>query len=109
MELDHSNYTHEKFTEQNQYWCPESEQYAAASQLLSAIRCGWRVALPSVSVRQVWKSGVRPCTIYDFALQRGAELMIMPVLSNPYVERFLMENQIRVRFDNTPEHIVLPQ
>jgi hypothetical protein len=109
MELQHSNYTHEKYTEHNQYWCPESEPYAAASQLLSAIRCGWKLALSSVSGRQVWQSGIRPCTIYEFALQRGAQLMIMPVLSNPFVERFLVENQIRVHYDNTPDHIVLPE
>ena len=36
MELGHTIYTHEKFTESDQYWSPESEDYAAASQLSPA-------------------------------------------------------------------------
>ena len=34
MELGQNIYTHEKYTEGDQYWSPESEDYAAASRLL---------------------------------------------------------------------------
>lgn len=109
MELGHTIYTHEKFTESDQYWCPESEDYAAASQLITAMRSGWILALPRVSARQVWNSGSRPRTVYDFTLMRGAQIMIMPVLTNPYIERFIVQQGIRVNYDNTPDHIVIPE
>ena len=109
MELGHTIYTHEQFTEQDQYWSPECEEYAAASQLITVMRSGWVLALPRVSARQVWNSGSRPRTIYDFTLMRGAQLMIMPVLTNPYIERFIVQQGIRVIYDNTPDHIVIPE
>ncbi len=108
MELGDTIYTHEKFTEQDQYWCPESEEYAAASQLISALRAGWTFALPGVSARQIWNSGSRPRTVYDFTLLRGTQIMLMPVLSNPFVERYIVQNRIRISYDNTPDHIVIP-
>ena len=42
-----SIYTHEKYTEGDQYWSPDSEQYAAASQLISIMREGWILASAS--------------------------------------------------------------
>lgn len=109
MELGQTIYTHEKFTESDQYWSPESEEYAAASQLITAMRSGWVLALPRVSARQVWNSGSRPRTVYDFTLLREGQLMIMPVLSNPFIERFIVQKRLRVIFDNTPNHAVIPE
>ncbi len=102
MELG-QNYTHEKFTESDQYWCPESEAYAAASQLITAMRSGWALALPSVRARQVCSGGSRPRTVYDFTLMRDSRLMTMPVLSNPYIERFIAQKALGVVYDKSPE------
>ncbi len=99
MEWMNSSSAHEKYTEVDQYWSPASEEYAAASQLISAMRSGWILALPRVSARQVWHSGSRPTTIYDFTLVRGSQLIIMPVLSNPYIERFIVTHDIRVIYE----------
>lgn len=99
MEWINSGSTHEQYTETDQYWSPGSEEYAAASQLISALRSGWILALPRVSARQIWHSGSRPTTIYDFTLVRGSQLVIMPVLSNPYIERYLMTHDIRVIYE----------
>ena len=99
MEWMNSNLTHEKYTERDQYWSPESEDYAAASQLITALRDGWILALPRVSARQVWHSGSRPTTIYDFTLVRGSQLIIMPVLGNPYIERYIVSHGIRVIYE----------
>lgn len=109
MELDQPNYTHEKFTESNQYWSPDSEEYAAASQLITAMRAGWRLALPRVSARQIWNSGSRPRTVYEFTLMRGSQLMIMPVLSNPYIERYIIQHDIRIIHDMVFESAVIPE
>ena len=109
MELAQNIYTHEKFTESDQYWSPASEEYAAASQLVTAMRAGWILALPRVSARQIWHSGSRPTTVYEFTLMRGSRLMIMPVLSNPFVERFLVKQDIRIIYDVSPAGEVLPE
>jgi len=109
MELAQNIYTHEKFTESDQYWSPASEEYAAASQLVTALRAGWMLALPRVSARQVWHSGSRPSTVYEFTLMLGSRLMIMPVLGNPFVERFLIKHDIRIIYDVSPDNAVLSE
>lgn len=106
MDWNHNNYTHEKFTESDQYWSPESEEYAAASQLITAMRAGWSLALPRVSARQIWHSGSRPSTIYEFTLVRGSKLMIMPVLGNPYIERYIVQHDIRVIYEANQPSVV---
>ncbi len=108
MELAQTIYTHDKFTESIQYWCPDSETYAAASQLLSALRDDWLLALPRVRARQVWNSGSRARTLYEFTLVRGSQLMIMPVLSNPFIERYLIQNDIRVISDAVTTSVLAP-
>ena len=107
MNVCQPNYTHEKFTEHDQYWCPDSEAFAAASQLITAMREGWILALPRVGVRQIWNSGSRPRTVYDFTLMRGSQLMIMPVLTNPWVERYLIEHNIRVIAEANAEAVLV--
>ena len=39
----------------------------------------------------------------------GSRLMIMPVLSNPFVERFLVKHDIRIIYDVSPQTEVLPE
>ncbi len=109
MELRQEIYTHDKFTESDQFWSPESEDYAAASQLIGAMRAGWRLALPRVSARQIWNSGSRPRTVYEFTLMRGSQLMIMPVLSNPFIERYIIQNDIRIIYDISADSTVTPE
>ena len=106
MEWNRDNRTHEKYTESDQYWSPDSEQYAAASQLITAMRAGWILALPRVNARQIWHSGSRLSTIFEFTLVRGSRLMIMPVLGNPYIERLIAEQDIRVIFEARPQAVV---
>ena len=103
MELGYRIYTHDMYVEQAQHWCPESETFAAASQLISALRDGWTLALPNVRRRQVDTGGSRPRVIYDFTLVRDGELMIMPVLANPYIERFIIQQGIGLLEEETPE------
>ena len=101
-------YTHEKFTEQDLHWCPKSEEYAAGNHLLTALRSGWSLAKSEVEGKQVWKNGGCPLTVYYFALARGHQTMCMPVLSNPYVERYIIQNRILVIFDAEPDYLVVP-
>ena len=109
MRLRHTIYTHEKFTEQNLHWCPKSEEYAAGSHLIAALRSGWNLAEPRIKARQVWRNGRRPLTLYHFALTRGHQTMLMPVLSNPYVERYIIQHRISVAFERAPDSFAVPQ
>ena len=72
------------------------------------MRHGWMLALPRVSARQVWHGGSRPRTVYDFTLMRGSQLMIMPVLSNPFIERYIIQNDIRIIYDIAQDGAVIP-
>ena len=40
--------------------------------------------------------------MYDFTLMRGSQLMIMPVLSNPYIERYISPTRY-------PHHLTTPR
>lgn len=93
--------THEKYTETYQHWSPQSENYAGGDHLISALRVGWVLDERIVYAEQTWKSGTRPVTLYHFSLTRDGEIMIMPVLSNPYVERYLVENFITIVYNDT--------
>lgn len=93
--------THEKYTSSYHHWCPQSQDFAGGDQLISAFREGWTLDEPIIYAEQTWKSGTRPVTVYHFSMIRGGEMMIMPVLSNPYVERFLTENLITVVYNDS--------
>ena len=108
MALIQHIYTHDKFIESPQYWSPESEKYAAASHLISALRAGWDLAMPRVRVREIWNSGSRARIVYEFTLVRGSQLMIMPVLANPFIERYLVQNSIRVITGASTDSVVVP-
>lgn len=94
------NNTHEKYTATYQHWCPQSEQFAGGDHLISALREGWRLEEPMVYAEQDWKSGSRPVTIYHFVLINNDEMMILPVINNPYIERYIMENRLTIVFND---------
>lgn len=100
--------THEKYTATYQHWCPQSENYAGGDHLISAFRAGWTLADDVVAVEQHWLSGNRPVNIYNFVLENVDETMIMPVLHNPFVERFIIQESLTLVYDtNTPEHVTI--
>lgn len=92
--------THEKYTATYQHWCPQSAKYAGGDHLISAIRNGWTFEDNTVYAEQSWKSGSRPVTVYHFVLIRDNEAMIMPVISNPFIERFITEGLMTIVFDS---------
>lgn len=92
--------THEKYTEKYQHWCSQSEYYAGGDHLISAFREGWELEDSPIYVKQYWKSGSRPISIYHFVLLRDDETIIMPVLHNPFVERYLTEQAISLVYDD---------
>jgi len=97
--------THEKYTATYQHWCPQSENYAGGDHLISAFRAGWELDDDMVAVKQYWKSGTRPVSIYHFVLVRDDETMVMPVLHNPFTERYIIENALTLVYDDTTERV----
>lgn len=99
--------THEKYTDKYQHWCPQSENYAGGDHLISAFREGWKLEDKMVYAEKKWKSGTRPVKVYHFVLVRDDETMIMPVISNPYVERYLVANSVMTVYSDTDEKQVV--
>jgi hypothetical protein len=99
--------THEKYTDRYQHWCPQSAQYAGGDHLISAFRVGWTFEDNAVYAEQDWKSGSRPITVYNFVLVRDDETMIMPVISNPFIERFITERLMTIVYDSNEVQLAL--
>jgi len=95
------NSTHEKYTETYQHWCSQSETYAGGDHLISAFRVGWELANKTIHAEQDWKSGNRSVTIYHFVLVRNDEMMTMPVITNPFIERYLIQHNLKIVYGTT--------
>lgn len=76
----------------SQYWHPKSEQFAGGDNLVSALERGWEIN--KCVLVQHWYAGMRSVKIYEFTLQQDERIILMPVISNPYVERFIKEEKI---------------
>lgn len=76
----------------SQHWHPKSEHYAGGDNLITAIEHGW--SIDKCKLVQHWYAGMRSVKIYEFSLQRGDDSMLMPVINNPYVERYIKEESI---------------
>lgn len=70
------------------HWHSNSEKYAGGDALLTAIFNGWLV--DDIVVREeYWHAGTRCTTVYHFELELDGEIIHMPMVCNPYVERFI--------------------
>lgn len=70
------------------HWHAQSERYAGADSLLTAVDEGW-VPERTVFFEEFWFAGARVVTVYHIELRRKGEVMDMPVLSNPYLRRMI--------------------
>jgi hypothetical protein len=77
------------------HWCPRSEKFTGVDSLLSAISDGWTIN-HSVLHHQVWRGGTRPVDVYFFELIRGRHIVTMPVISNPWLERVIVEYELQI-------------
>lgn len=77
----------------SQHWHPKSANFAGGDNLITAVEHGWEVN--ECILVQHWYAGMRSVKIYEFTLHRGEASMLMPVISNPYVERFIKEEKIK--------------
>lgn len=77
-----------------QYWHPESEEYAGGDNLTTALDSGWEI-VKCIEVKN-WYAGMRFVRVFQFELARGDNKMVMPVIHNPFVERYVIEEGIEV-------------
>lgn len=92
--MDNKNYHVQYLDVTSQYWTPRAG-YAGGDHLLTALQNGWEIV--DCVEEQVWYAGARCVSVYHFTLQRKDEKMVMPVVNNPYVDRFISQSQLKVR------------
>lgn len=91
--MDITNYHAQYLDVTSQYWNPR-EGYAGGDHLLTALNAGWDVA--ECREQPIWYTGARCVVVYHFTLSRKGETMVMPVVNNPYVDRFITQASIPV-------------
>jgi hypothetical protein len=80
----------------SQHWNPDSARFAGGDHLMTALEDGWQVQ--SCRLVKNWYAGMRFVKIFEFDLinDERSEKMTMPVIHNPYIERFVDEEGIEV-------------
>lgn len=78
----------------NQHWHAGSGTYAGGDHLLTALSSGWEITR-CVQINHLY-AGNRGVIIYEFTLTSGGETMVMPVITNPYIERMLATTDLPV-------------
>lgn len=89
------------------HWHPGSEKYGGGDSLATAVYMGWKTR-EIVYREEHWRAG-RCSMTYHFTLERDDETMVMPVISNPYVRRFISEAPVQVVPIAEREHMRQPR
>lgn len=84
----------------SQHWSFSSERFAGGDHLLTALARGWAIE-ETVTLKKHWFAGMRAVEIYHFTIERGDMVVDMPVISNPYVYRFINEHDLTVVEEDT--------
>jgi hypothetical protein len=79
----------------NQHWHAGSGKYAGGDHLMTALHEGWTLDA-CYQVDRTY-AGMRFVSVYEFRLRRDDETMTMPVINNPYIERFIQSEEIKVQ------------
>lgn len=77
------------------HWHSGSEQITGGDSLATLLAHGWQIR-PLVFEDVFYCSGLRPVHIYHFELIQDDETVAMSVQGNPYVERVIASNGLRV-------------
>lgn len=89
-----SNFHVEYINVTTQHWDPQSSTFAGGDQLVTAIQRGWQVEKCIEETH--WFTGMRSVRVYHFTLIRDDEQIEMPVIANPYVERFVQQEEFDI-------------
>lgn len=81
--------------ERQRHWARSTQEFAPADVLITHLQNGWQFVNPA-AVETFYSGGFRRADIYYFTLQRGEEIVEMPVLANPKISRLIEEHQLTV-------------
>jgi hypothetical protein len=87
---------HVAYPDVYRYWSPNCEKYAGGDALLTKLRDGWK-ADQTCYAEEHWLAGMRLVVVFHIELTRGSEKMIMPVISNPFVRRMIVQESFKVK------------
>lgn len=79
----------------SQHWSYSSERFAGGDHLLTALSRGWEIE-ETVLLKRHWFAGMRCIEVFNFTIQRDDIVATMPVVSNPYVYRFIKNHALTV-------------
>jgi hypothetical protein len=88
---------HVEYMDVTQHWCATSEKYAGGDCLLTALLEGWTMS-PHIRRETKWFTGSRFIHVYHFVLSRDDEQMVMPVITNPFVEKFVGQPSLQLEY-----------
>jgi hypothetical protein len=96
-----ANYHSQYQSTTTQHWDAKSESFAGGDNLMTALSSNWEIERCR-RVRHAY-DGARYVKLYEFYLVRDDEKLTMPVLENPYIVRFIADNEIPLEeADNPP-------
>ncbi|MBZ0292372.1 MAG: hypothetical protein K8L99_07365 [Anaerolineae bacterium] len=72
------------------HWCPLSQPYAGVDALLSFLNGGWTME-DAIACDEHWLGGNRRILVYYFVLTNQEDVVTMPVLCNPVLDRLLTQ------------------
>lgn len=77
------------------HWCPLSQKYASAHNVLWALDHGWQIDPKVICIQYPRRAG---CTVsvYRFTLYRDHSTLVMPVINTPYLLRLIAEHDLHV-------------
>lgn len=87
---------HNRHTDADRHFDPKSEVYTGADSLITAQRNGWKLINIAYEERIVMRSG-RYTTLYYFKLTRNDEKIIMPIISNPFIDNMINTRRILLK------------
>lgn len=90
-----SSDAHFEYKQVMSHWCPRSQRYAGGDALITKMDEGWEIA-PEVVIEEHEQTGGRHIVVYHFELSQGNQILHMPVVCNPYVERLVSALSLRV-------------
>lgn len=101
-----TNYHMQYLDVTSQHWDASSATFAGGDHLMTALDNDWFVK--ECRLVKHWYTGARFVKIYEFHLINDAgDTLTMPVIHNPYIERFIDEERIELidEDDNQPEAV----
>ncbi len=85
------------YTRVDRHFDPQTESYTGTDSLITALRRGWQMVGTARREDVLLGRGVRRTSLYHISLRRDDETMTMPIVSNPYLLRVLVDYELSVR------------